>query len=327
MPLFPLGLGRLLSSFFWQAEGNHCRFHWQAEGNHQAVVLKHLHLHVAENKYKSLFQMPETPEQWLVVANDYDTLWNFPHCLGAIDGKHILLQSPINSGSEFYNYKGFFSIVLLAVVDAKYNFLYVNIGCQGRISDGGVFNNCELNEKLKNNALNIPQPTALPARTEEIPFYLVADEAFALSGNMMKVYAGYHERGSKERIYNYRLCRARRVVENVFGILSAVFRVLRKPMLLEPKTATSVVTAITCLHNFLRKGNNAQVYTPAGSFDEESNGQVRLGNWREGNNDMTSMLPLQIRPRRATRSAHNVRDEVAEYCIQQGSVSWQNNYA
>ncbi|XP_048006268.1 protein ANTAGONIST OF LIKE HETEROCHROMATIN PROTEIN 1-like [Leguminivora glycinivorella] len=80
------------------------------------------------------FQMPETPEQWLVVANDYDTLWNFPHCLGAIDGKHILLQSPINSGSEFYNYKGFFSIVLLAVVDAKYNFLYVNIGCQGRIS-------------------------------------------------------------------------------------------------------------------------------------------------------------------------------------------------
>ncbi|GBP42608.1 hypothetical protein EVAR_87159_1 [Eumeta japonica] len=58
-----------------------------------------------------------------------------------------------------------------------------------------------------------------------------------------------------------------------------------------------------------------------GSFDEESNGHVRLGNWREGNNDMTSMLPLQIRPRRATRSAHNIRNEVAEYCIQQGSTS------
>ncbi|CAG4981907.1 unnamed protein product [Colias eurytheme] len=69
--------------------------------------------------------MPETPEQWLFVTNDYDTLWNFPNCLGAIDGKHIILQSPINSGSEFYNYKGFFSIVLLAVVDAKYNLLDV----------------------------------------------------------------------------------------------------------------------------------------------------------------------------------------------------------
>lgn len=110
-----------------------------------------------------------------------------------------------------------------AKIKVRYNFLYVNIGCQGRISDGEVFNNCELNEKLKKYALNIPQPTALPTRTEEIPFYFVGDEAFALSENMMKVYAGYHERGSKERIYNYRICRARRVVENVFGILSAVF--------------------------------------------------------------------------------------------------------
>ncbi|CAH1995003.1 unnamed protein product [Acanthoscelides obtectus] len=83
------------------------------------------------------------------------------------------------------------SSVLLAVVDAKYNFLYVNIGCQGRISDGGVFNNCELNEKIQNNALNIPEPTALPPRTEEVPFYFVGDEAFALSENMMKVYSGY----------------------------------------------------------------------------------------------------------------------------------------
>ncbi|CAH1962363.1 unnamed protein product [Acanthoscelides obtectus] len=95
------------------------------------------------------------------------------------------------------------TIVLLAVVDAKYNFLYVNIGCQGRISDGGVLNNCELNEKIQNNSLKIPEPTALPARTEEVPFYFVGEEAFALSENMMKVYSGYHERGSKERIYNY----------------------------------------------------------------------------------------------------------------------------
>ncbi|CAH1993608.1 unnamed protein product [Acanthoscelides obtectus] len=219
------------------------------------------------------------------------------------------------------------SIVSLAVVDVKYIFLYVNIGCQGRISNGGVFNNCELNDKIQNNALNIPEPTALPARTEEVPFYFVGDEAFALSENMMKVYSGYHERSSKERLYNYRLCRARRVMENAFGLLSAVFIVLRKPMLLEPKTATSVVTAITLLHNFLRKGNNAHVYTPAGSLDEEINGIVRLGNWRESNNDMASILPLEIRPRRASRTAHNIRSEVAEYCIQEGSVSWQENYA
>lgn len=272
--------------------------------------------------------MPESQQEWLVVANEYDTLWNFPHCLGAIDGKHIILQAPINSGSQYYNYKNFFCIVLLALVDAKYNFLYVNVGSQGRISDGGVFNNCELKKKIDNNSLNIPEPSALPSRTQEVPYYFIGDEAFALSETMMKVYSGYRQKGSKERIYNYRLCRARRVVENVFGILSSVFRVLRKPLLLEPTNAVSIVTAITFLHNFLRKSDDScSTYTPQGSFDDDMNGTVRLGNWRQGNENITSMASLENRPRRSTRTAHNIRDEVAEYCMQEGSVSWQENYA
>lgn len=86
-----------------------------------------------------LFQMPKNEAEWKAVAEDYYNRWNYPNCVGAMDGKHISLQAPINSGSEFFNYKGFFSIVLFAVVDANYNFIYANVGCQGRISDGGVF--------------------------------------------------------------------------------------------------------------------------------------------------------------------------------------------
>lgn len=68
----------------------------------------------------------------------YEERWNFPHCLGATDGKHIAIVPPANSGSYFYNYIGQHSVVLMAIVNAKYQFMYIDIGMKGRISDLGV---------------------------------------------------------------------------------------------------------------------------------------------------------------------------------------------
>ena len=70
--------------------------------------------------------LPKTAEEWRKVARDYYTLWNFPNCLGALDGKRILMNKPANSGSEFFDYKGHFSVILMALVDANYKFLYVD---------------------------------------------------------------------------------------------------------------------------------------------------------------------------------------------------------
>lgn len=55
--------------------------------------------------------------------------------------ENILIKPPANSGYLYFNYKGSFSIVLLVLVDADYKFLYVDVGCNCRISDGGVFKN------------------------------------------------------------------------------------------------------------------------------------------------------------------------------------------
>lgn len=137
-----------------------------------------------------MFIVPSTPEQWLKVSEEFKTLWNYPNCIGSIDGKHIELQLSMNSGSEFYNYNGFFSIVLFALVDANYNFLFVDTGCQGRISDDGVFRNTTLFKKLKDGSINIPEPKPLPNRNKNVPFVIVGDEAFTLSENVMKPYSG-----------------------------------------------------------------------------------------------------------------------------------------
>jgi len=91
----------------------------------KCVFLKYLILNTV-----SFFQLPLTAEEWLNCSENFYKQWNFPHCVGALDGKHNVMQAPANSGSYCYNYKGTFSIVLLAVVDAEYMFLYVYVGLQ-----------------------------------------------------------------------------------------------------------------------------------------------------------------------------------------------------
>lgn len=226
--------------------------------------------------------MPSSEEEWLRISEEFERQWDFPHALAAMDGKHIMLQAPFHSGTEFYNYKTFFSIVMLALVDANYNFLYVDVGSPGRISDGGVFKNTQLYLKLENQQLNIPPPQILQIPyAMKIPYFILADQAFELNNYIMKPFQGTPPSGSQERVFNYRLSRDRRVVENVFGIVSSVFRVLRKPIIMQPEKAKMIVLTVAYLHNFMRKRSATQRnYTPLGTFDEEINGEIIPGSWR-----------------------------------------------
>lgn len=274
-----------------------------------------------------LFQLPQSEEEWEAIAEQFQEKWNFPNCVGAIDGKHINVKAPIHSGSEFFNYKAFFSIVLLAVVDANYNFIYVNVGCQGRISDGGVFNNTFFKKGLETDSLRLPPSRVLPGRTSPIPFVIVADDAFPLSTNIMKPYSGLHEKGSKKRIFGYRLSRSRRVSENAFGALSTKFRVFRSPMELQPDKATKVTMAALFLHNYLRKSSSRSIYNPVGMFDSEAtqDGTFTPGSWRQDTSSSQLRTVPRV-PRKSTASAQAIRDEFAEYFVSpQGELSFQHN--
>uniref|UniRef100_A0A8C1SHG6 DDE Tnp4 domain-containing protein n=1 Tax=Cyprinus carpio TaxID=7962 RepID=A0A8C1SHG6_CYPCA len=82
-------------------------------------------------------QLMLTPgaEDWKEIAEDFHWLWAFPNCCVAIHGKHVIIQALNNIGSQFYNYKGSFSIVLLAVDDSHWCFRVVDVGDFGRSSN------------------------------------------------------------------------------------------------------------------------------------------------------------------------------------------------
>jgi hypothetical protein len=135
---------------------------------------------VNEEKYIFFFQLPETPNEWKLVASEFEARWNFTHCVGAMDGKHIVIRPPKHSGSLYFNYKQFFSIVLFALVDADYSFLMVDIGTNGRISDGGVLKQSQFGKALLAKTLNFPDREPLRGRNQDQPFVITADDAFAL---------------------------------------------------------------------------------------------------------------------------------------------------
>lgn len=148
--------------------------------------------------------------------------WQFPHCLGAIDGKHVHIIPPKDSGSYYFNCKKTHSIVLMAIANANCEFIYCSVGTNGRVSDGGVLNHTKFYEKLINNNLQIPEPIQLLQSNRVLEYVFVGDEAFAMRPDLKKPY----NRGSlnkERRIFNYRLSRARRVVEITFGILVSDF--------------------------------------------------------------------------------------------------------
>lgn len=151
---------------------------------------------------------------------DFDSRFNFPHVIGTLDGTHFVLEAPANTGSPYYNYKKTFSVVLLAPVDSNYNFIYVDVGSQGRISDGGVFRHSSLYRN--SNSFGIPADEPLPGRDMHVSYVIIGDVAFPLSNFPMKPYRGEHQRGSRQRIFNFRLCRAQKSVENAFGIMASV---------------------------------------------------------------------------------------------------------
>ena len=279
---------------------------------------------IEKNLGPEYLKFPSSHEEWLNIASQFELRWNFPNCIGAIDGKLIIMQPPANAGSYYYNYKHTNSIVLMAVAGPDYECLYADVGTNGRVSDGGVWNKCTLSQGIEDGSVSLPPPKCLPYGVAEIPHVFVGDDAFALKKNLMKPYA-QNGLTMEKRVYNYRHSRARRISENLFGIVTNRFRVFRTVLQLAPRTIESLVMTGLILHNYLRKSPSRNIYCPQGLIDSESDsGEVTNGLWRQ-DSPLDSFLPLSVpvNGHNASNYAKQVRDSFKDFFVNEGAVEWQ----
>ena len=265
--------------------------------------------------------IPKDAGDWLEISEQFRLRWNVPHAIGALDGKHVAIRKPRGSGSLYYNYKGFFSVVLLALVDADYKFIWADVGGLGHQSDAQIYNNSELKLEMETGYLDIPGPAPLPHDNQNVPYFILGDDAFALATNMMKPYS---LRGLQHshRIYNYRISRARRVVENAFGILANRFRFLLRTAQQHPDTVITMVQTCMVLHNMLRTRYPHHQNRLVDREDE--NHQVIPGQWRQ-DAEMPD-LGGQLRGHRLNEHAKLQREYLRRYFNSPaGSVPWQEN--
>ena len=157
------------------------------------------------------------------LVDGFLTKWGVPQCVGAIDGCHI--PTAMNR-TDYYNRKGWYSIILQGVVDHSYRFIDINVGWPGSVHDARVFAHSALYEKITEKDL-LPQKPML-INGVNVPLYLIGDSAYPLQTWLMKPFAHGSSLTSEQKTYNYRICRARIVVENAYGGLKTRWRRLMK---------------------------------------------------------------------------------------------------
>lgn len=256
------------------------------------------------------FKVPKTVEDWKEIENLFLQRWNFPRCCGAIDGKHVIIKRPPCSGSLYYNYKKTYSIILFAMVDANYCFTYIDVGGNGRASDSAVFRDSTLNIAMENKTIGFPENSVI-----------VGDDAFPLRPDLMKPFSK-HGLSDEEKIFNYRLSRARRVSENAFGILAWRFRVFSRPIELKPDTIDRVVWAACSLHNWLRK-TAPSYYMSQQAVDREdlNTGDVTPGEWRQNPSILHAVSRLGSN--NANQIAKGIRQAYMTYFVEENTLPWQ----
>ena len=194
------------------------------------------------------------------------------------------------------------------------------------MNDTGVWSSSDLREKLKDDCLNIPAPTPLPLGYISILYMFLGDDALALKSYVIKPYPQTNLTPEK-RVYNYHYSRARRISENLFGIVANKWRILQQPLNLSPEKARTITTCSLVLHNFLQKSLSKNDYTLAGFVDSvNSKGELVRGCWRSKKGNSLGVFSFSIVSqlgRKAPKNSKVIRDIFAEYFTNEGSVEWQ----
>lgn len=185
-------------------------------GVSSACVIVHEVCKAIVNALLATYIKLPTGHQALEVVRGFEDRWNFPQCFGAIDGSHIPILPPVNNATDYYNRKGFHSIVVQALVDHEYRFLNMHVGWPGSMHDARILSNSEVYAKGESRTLT---PSSIRTfNGVPVPVVIIGDPAYPLLPWLIKPYPGVNL-SAKKRKFNTRLSRARVVVECAFGRL------------------------------------------------------------------------------------------------------------
>ncbi|KAH7977556.1 hypothetical protein HPB49_002343 [Dermacentor silvarum] len=176
---------------------------------------------------------------------EFHAVTGFPQAMGALDGCHFPISPPKKDAADYYDYKGWYSIILLAVADHRYRFLYLKVESLGRCHDAHVYGRSRLKTIVESDHFN--SPVSVIEGMPVLPIML-CDQAFTLTPHLMKPHANVPS-GSKQAIFNYNLSKSRRIVENAFGRVKARFRFILKRMECKLSNAKLAIRASCTLHN------------------------------------------------------------------------------
>ncbi|XP_055327810.1 uncharacterized protein LOC129581017 isoform X2 [Paramacrobiotus metropolitanus] len=241
-----------------------------------------------------IYVSPPSELRWKSNAERFNPSWQFPNCIGAADEKHVVIKKPKNGGGY------------------------------GRQSDGGTWSKCALGKAVE-ETLIMPKPERPLLCEHLLPQVFVADAVFPISVHLMRPYPD-RNLSRAARIFNYRLSRARRVVENAFGILASRWRIFQRPMDFQPAQVVLTVKACVVLHNFLLRknlANSKSAYVMPTLIDRENEDGPGIieGEWRRITANDTGLCKMG--KSRGTAEAMLIRDRFRDYFNSTGSVSWQ----
>ena len=213
-----------------------------------SLIIRRVCRAICEHLEPQLIRLPITEAEVQEKTKNFFERFQFPQCMGAVDGTHIDIKRPSHKATDFINRKSWFSINVQACCDYNGQFMDVVVKWPGSVHDARVFTNSALNTKLKNG--EVPRcPKSFVDDEDPVQVFILGDPAYPLLPYLMKEYANG---GStvQEQYFCYRLCNARNVIECAFGRLKARFSALRRQMDINLDDLPTVIYACFILHNY-----------------------------------------------------------------------------
>ena len=181
------------------------------------------------------------------VVRGFKDKFGIPQCAGSIDGSHVPVTPPSMNHTDYYNRKGWYSMLVQAVVDHNYLFRDLCVGWPGSVHDARVLANSTLFRKVTSG--DLLQGDKEDIQGQELGLYLIGDSAYPLSPWLIKPFAFSSTLTTRQKTFNYRLSRARVVVEIAFGRLKARWRRLSKQIDMHIDNVPHIIVACCVLHN------------------------------------------------------------------------------